>query len=681
MNETDLNRIDEQIDFLYDTVKSVIPVNVGILPSEWNEENRSIPPEFSSKPGRLTFDNSPFWKEVIDCLSPQNPTRELAVMKGNQLGFTQIVIEGAMGYFIDCFPQPILYVSADKELAELNMSTRIDSLLKTCDLQHKIKPSVTKKFKSKTGDTKSRKEFSGGFIAAFGAKNPDKLRQIGYPVALNDEIDTYADDLKNQGDSIELIRRRTDAFSETRKIVYGSTPLTKNSSNIEKLFKQGDQCYYQVPCPHCGKMQVLTFGHGKEGPGLKFETTENGNLIYDSVYYQCENGCKIQEVYKYEMLKKGKWVATAEPSVKGLRSFHISALYSNFFKWNGIIEAWISCTGTGDPEKMKAKLKVFINNILAETWEEPEKTISYREVMKNCRNYKPATVPNKIALKDGNGRIVMLTAGVDVNGQYDKTDGWLAFEIKGHCLNGQTYSIAKAEIHGVTDKGGNAWTALKELVEESIYTSDDGINYKINLTGVDVGFKPDAGYWFSNYCDRVVPVAGRNDKVKNDRIVFRHKVPLGTRWSVDTVHYKNMIADQVRLIWDQIPGKPQPYGFMNFPDEKHYSGLEDAEFQKRHGIVLTGAGYDNDYFKCFGSEAPQVEKDDPNEEGGKVVGWKKRNSKARTHFWDVTVYNYAVRDIYLMGIGESLKIQKPDPFGIMVKLAEYLETYNEQWGF
>lgn len=681
-DQVKIQRQIEDVNFLYDTIKGLIPENIGVTPSQWNEENRIIPPEFSAKPGRLSFDNSPFWKEVIDCFSPQSPVREVAVMKGNQLGFTQVIIEGVLGYFIDCFPKPILYVSADKELAELNMSTRIDALLKTADLQHKIKASVQKRNRSKSGDTKSRKEYSGGFLAAFGAKNPDKLRQVGYPVALCDEIDTYAADLKNQGDVIELVRRRTDAFSEVRKIAWGSTPLIKNSSNIERLFKQGDQCYYNVPCPHCGKMQVLKFGRKKTGPGLKFDVTPSGALIYDSVHYQCINGCKIKEIYKFDMLRNGKWIATAEATVKGLRSFHISALYSNFYKWSGVIESWIETTTKGQPEQQKAKLKVFINNTLAETWEEPEKTISYKNILRNCRRYKPATVPNSIAKKDGNGRIVILTAAIDVNGMYDKAEGWLALEIKGHCLNGQTYSIAKTEIRGVTDKGGSAWFAARELIEESTYSDDENqIDYRISLTGVDVGFKPKAGYWFAELCNRVVPLAGKSDRSKNDRTVYQRKVPLGVRWTVDTVFYKNMIADNVRLTWNQSPGAAQPHGYMNFPDEKYFGGLEDVEFQKRHEIVVTGAGYDDDYFKCFGSEIPQIIKDDPNEEGGKIVGWKKKGPTARTHFWDCNVYNFAVRDIYLTGIGEHLKLPKPDPLGIMIKLSDYLEEYNEQWGF
>lgn len=673
----------EALEFLYSSLKAVIPQNIGILPSQWNEENRIIPPEFSSKPGRLSLDNSPFWREVVDCFSPQSPVREIAVMKPNQIGFTQIVIEGAMGFFIDCFPQPILYVSADKELAELNMSTRIDALVQTADLQHKIKASVQKKHKGKTGDTKSRKEFHGGFIAAFGAKNPDKLRQVGYPVALVDEIDTFESDLKNQGDTIDLVRRRTDAFSETRKIGWGSTPLLAGNSNIDALFKQGDQSYYNVPCPHCGTEQTLIFGD-KEGPGLKYKTDDKNRLLHETVYYQCVNGCKIKEAYKYEMNIKGKWIPTSTPIIKGMRSFHINALYSNFFKWSSIIEVWISAINTKDPAKKKAKLKVFKNNILAETWEEVVKSIKYVEVMKNRRNYKPMTIPNELSKKDGNGKIIVVTGAVDVNGRLNESDGWLAFEVKGHCVNGQTYSIGKTEIRGNIDPGGNAWRALKEILEQKII-SDCGMEYHIDITGVDVGFKPDSGYWFASVCERVVAVAGKSTIAKNDKVIMHTKVNKGVRWSIDTVYYKNMIADNIRQVWtgsrkNENDTTEQPYGFMNFPLEEHRGGFESAEFETKYGIILTGHGYNQDYFKCFGSEYPIIETID-DDDTGKVIAWRKQNSRSATHFWDVTVYNMAVRDIFLDIIGrEVLKQAKTDPLGIIGYLSEYIESEGVQWG-
>ncbi|GHT88735.1 hypothetical protein FACS1894137_17230 [Spirochaetia bacterium] len=64
----------------------------------------------------------------------------------------------------------------------------------------------------------------------------------------------------------DLIRNRTDAFDSKRKIYFGSTPLIKQTSQIERLYNDGDQEKYYVPCKHCGEYQELVW-HGKTESG------------------------------------------------------------------------------------------------------------------------------------------------------------------------------------------------------------------------------------------------------------------------------------------------------------------------------------------------------------------------------------------------------------------------------
>ena len=666
----------EHCDFIFEKMLSLIPDDINVKPSEWAEQNRSISREFSERSGSLDFNNSPFWREPVDCFSPISPVKEVSIMKPAQIGFTQIVLETIIGFAIALFARAILYVSADKELAERNMSTRIDSLIANSNIADKIKASVQKKHNNKTGDTKSLKEFYGGFISAMGANNADKLRQIGFQLGLCDEVDTYKADLQKQGSTLSLIRARFMAFVNSYKILWGSTPLFKGSSNIEALFKEGDQRYYNVPCPHCGKMQRLIFGD-QEGAGLKYQVDEAGELIADTVYYQCENGCKIQETSKYEMMLEkdhggqAEWIPTAKPKRAGSRSYHINSLYSNFMPWKMIVTEWLACRGN------KQKLQVFLNNYLAETWEENVEEVKLSKKWQNIRPYRPATIPNNIATKDGNSKIVIVTAAIDVNGRMGEAKGWLAFEIKGHCLDGQTYSIAKAEIHGVTDPGGSAWIAAKKIIE-SDFMSDDGITYHINITGVDVGFKPESGYWFANYCQKVVPLAGRSTRSKNDKVIYKTRVNLGERWSIDTIYYKNLFADNVRKEWSGNPTE-QPMGYINFPDDKRLGGCENL-YAIESGAIIAGNGYDNDYFKCIGSEYPVVEKEHPDDETGTIIEWKKRNSRSPTHFWDCMIYNMACRDIFIEVVGvEVLGIKKPDPISIMTYLLEIVETEKRHW--
>lgn len=666
---------EEQVKDIFQFIKQTIPAVEYLKPSEWAEQKRTMTREFTSAPGPLSFDRSPYIVEILDCLSPESSVREVACMKGSQLGFTQMIIENIIGYTIDMYPQSIFYASADQELAELNMSTRVDNLLLTTGLQGKIRPSVTKKSNKKTGDTKKMKEFAGGILYAFGANNANKMRQWNAAIALMDEIDGWPLNSSGQGDPVSLFRKRTDAYEKTRKLAYISTPVDEETSRINNLFKKGDQRYYHVPCPHCGKYQKLVW-KSENGAGLKFEKDPVNNVVIrDSIYYKCENGCKIVSFEKYEMLKKGEWRPTVEAKMSNFRSYHLSALYSNFFSWEAIINDWILCG------KDKNKLKIFVNNILGETWREDVQTIKSAQVMKNCRPYKPGTIPNTVARKDGNGRILLLMASVDVNkghGQNDDRLGWFAVEITGHCRNGQTYTICKNELHGKTDVGGNAWLALQEILERE-YQSDDGITYRINLAGIDCGFKTDAVFWFCSLNPRFIPIRGKKTLNKTQKTVQKAKNAKGTNWSVETIFYKNCIAEYAHLTW---PGNPheQPYRFMNFPTEKRLGGLEDTAFEKRTGVQIVGGGFDKEYFKNYSAEFPIVEKEDPSNdaEKGTVTGWKKRNSRAFNHFWDTRVYNFALIDIYFSILKESEDFKEFKNYGSDLMMQYLADAVDEQ---
>ncbi|MDP8314930.1 MAG: phage terminase large subunit family protein [Candidatus Celaenobacter antarcticus] len=663
----------EHQEFIFKTMLALIPENVNINPSEWAEEKRTIASQYSERSGRLDFDNSPYWREVVNCLSPTSPVREVAVMKPAQIGFTQIVLETIIGFIIDVFPRAVLYTSADKELSEKNMASRIDGMIASAGIEDKLKPSTAKKRKSRTGDTKALKEFYGGFIAAMGANNANKLRQVGYQIGLCDEVDTYKSDLEKQGSTISLIRARFMAFINSYKILWGSTPLYAGSSHIYSLFMEGDQSYYFWHCPRCGKQQKFIF-HTPDGAGLKYELDDDGNYIDSSIFYQCENGCRINESSKYEMmLEKGhggtaEWIPTATAKRRGLRSFALNALYSNFFPWKQVVTEWLECKDN------KNKLQVFKNNVEGLPWQDKVKNVKLARRYQNLRPYQPLTIPNKVAEKDGNSKILILTCAIDVNGRLEERKGWLAFQIEGHCLNGQTYSIAKGAIHGGIDEGGSAWLIAKKIVE-SEFLSDDGIIYHINACGVDVGFKPESGYWFSNYCSGVVALAGRSTRAKNDKVIFKSRVNLGERWSIDTIFYKNLLHENISKVWAGYPIE-QPSGYPNYPEEKRLGGLESFPFGDC-GAILAGNGYDDDYFKCIGSEYPVIEKDHPEDEYGTVVKWEKKGSRSPNHFWDCMVYNRALRDIYIeiMGV-EVFGIKKPDPISVMTCILEVLETEN-----
>lgn len=670
----------EQIADILGIIEGAIPDNLDLTPSQWAEAKRYLPAAYSAKPGRVSYKNSPYIREMVDNFAPSSPVRDVVVMKPARIGFTQMVLETLIGYHIDAFPKSMLYVSADKELTEKNMSSRIDAMLATTGAVDKIRPDTVKRRGNRTGDTMSRKEYPGGMLLALGAKNANKMRQFGVPILLCDEVDTFDDNLGGQGSVIELLKSRTDDFARTAKRLWGSTPLVHGRSNIERMYHMGDQRKYWMLCPHCGALMRFQFGGPDCKFGLKFEHDERYDVIPSSVHYLCENGCRIEEAQKYEMMLEengARWIADVPERSASFRSYQISALYSNFMPWIEVARKFLACRGD------KNLLQVFVNNVLGETWKEDVKTIEHKTVMKQgVAPYKPGMIPNKLAQEHGNGRIVVLTLAVDVNGKEDIAEGWLAVEVKGHCVNGQTYSIAKAELHGNTERGGACWAAVHDLITRQ-WKSDDEITYTVDCAAVDCGFKDYAVFDFLQrfYAEgyrNAVAVKGRGTQVKSDRALYVTTTAKGPIWWLDTVYYKNSLAGSCGLVWQQP--KPQPHGWLNFPDDKNFGGLEDAEWQRALGIQVGAKGYDDDYFRLFGSEVPEIEKDPFDSKKGRIVGWRKKHSRAPNHFWDCMVYGLAARDIYLnLLLKEFTGVNKGDTQTVMLALAEHLEVHHAQF--
>ena len=58
--------------------------------SEWSDSFRILPSESSSEPGKYRTERMPYLEEIAYELSPQSKTPEITVIKGTQLGFTEL---------------------------------------------------------------------------------------------------------------------------------------------------------------------------------------------------------------------------------------------------------------------------------------------------------------------------------------------------------------------------------------------------------------------------------------------------------------------------------------------------------------------------------------------------------------------------------------------------------------
>lgn len=616
-----------------------------LSPSEWAESRRFMSSDVSAFPGKFSFNKTPYSREILDCLSPYNPATEIAIMKGAQIGISTGVIENGVGYIIDEEPANILFMSADKELSKQAFESKIDNMIDNSGLREKIRPnSPTSK---RSGNTSGTKEFFGGRLFAGSVQNASKLRQVSYRYIFADDFEAANRDDSREGNVRDVLLQRANSFASKMKIFYISTPGIKQISSIEPVFEMGDQRKYYMPCPECGELitfEWLTKNKDGEYCGVTYDTTEEGELIEDSVRYRCpECGGEFKEGRnKTKMLKLGKWIPTAVPVHAGFRSYHISALYSpaGMFNWTHYARQWVEIQKNND----QGKLKAFLNVVLGQTYEERGKATSAIKISQNTREYNINEVPVLLSEKDGNGAIVSLLFACDLNGEQD--DGRLDYEVTAVSERGVTYSVAQGSIGTFqkkrdkrrTDEGRVKWSYVRgtenciwdelDNLLQSEYNTDTGVKMRIMLAAVDVGFFSQLAYAYIDDRDGVIGIMGdtiTSNKLYSNNKRYKMMVDRNNCYVVNVNRYKDDLSDFMAL--DHVSGQEQPRHFMNFPTPAQG--------------MYTNVGY----FCEFEGEHKKL---DLNKNGDAISSsWSKKKADSRNHFWDCRVYILALQDIYL----------------------------------
>jgi phage terminase large subunit GpA-like protein len=623
-----------------------------LKPSEWTEQNRLLTTDISSRPGKFTYDYTPYMREIVDCLSVEHDARIIAFMKGAQIGASMGLIESGIGWIISQSPGNTLFLSGHADLAEEAMNQRIDRVIDTCGLRTLIQPNVLRKKNQRTGDTNKSKEFPGGNLIAGSASNHKLLRQRSIRYGFIDDFDAAKKSSTQAGSTRSLIEQRFAAYYDKMKLFYISTPELKQNSNIEPVFLLGDQRRYFVPCPCCGEYIPLFWSveipGTKEKGGITWKTDDKNELIIGSVGYVCQVcGGFFDDSRKMEMNLAGEWRPTAKPSEPGYYSYHISSLYAppGMYDWERYVRMYLEAN---PPQGRKEELhKAFMNLCLGETYEHKGQAPEANQVQSKIRPYKVGIVPEWMSEKDGNGKIVMLTCACDLNGL--EKDARLDWEIVGWSETGSSYSIMHGSIGTFIfresqqkvksdrkrwtyehNQPNSVWPELEKVLMAS-YDVDTGRKMKITVSGVDCGHYTNHAYTFIDNTKIAFVFAIRGDKeekyrkYKIDMPIFKPGKERARMFMLDVNYIKDLVADSIRLEWDGRDGSNQPPGYMNYPTPEN--GLYSFK----------------DFFKHYEAESRSDDIKD-----GVIVGtrWQKKDSNSQNHFWDCYIYNYALKEIW-----------------------------------
>lgn len=629
MNVCDITNGD--IDFLIQQFSEVVHERNFKLPSVYTEEVRYLDKELTPFPGKFSFDRAPFFREIVDIFSPDNPCRKVVLLKGVQMAATTSLLEPVLLYYIGCNPAPVLLVEPDDDMAKNVMSIKVDKMIDGAGLRSKIGNQSRKAARSKsTGDTARHIEYTGGYLYAASASTPKSFRNMSYRIILVDELSVMPDKLAGEGTVVDLAEARASAYPNNSKILFQSTPTTEQGCKIYKQFLLGTQEKYLVPCKFCGTEMELEWAvwdqSNKQIGGIVWENDEEWNPIMSTVGYKCPHCGQIMKNYhKSEIIPKGHWVATVDKPIEaGTRSFHISPIYNlpGLLTWEDMVRKWAVCWDIKNNRvRDKEAYRVFRNLMQGLPFREMNEQIRYDKAILFKRfGFARGTVPNKMALKDAGSPVLLVICSVDV--QKDK----LYVEITGYSDRGIQWTIDFFSIDGATEDFNGPWNELAELIENKIYESDDGKLYRIAMTVIDSGHYTDWVYAFCGRFSSGVYATKGQDWIKGGETYQRFnqatldRIGLPLAYHVNTGKLKDRISYSMnKLLWNE--NSFQPDWYINFPEDFH-----------------------DDYFKMFEAEEKVEVYDKLTNKWLKTI-WRAKFGAAN-HGFDTKVYNYAALEIF-----------------------------------
>lgn len=560
--------------------------------SEW-ADHYMVLPEGSNEAGRYSSDTIPYQKAIMDAITDPEVV-DVSVMSSSQVGKTTIIMCG-IAYYIDYEPATQMLVMPTVNDAEKFSKTRLAQMI-----------SAIPQLSSKVADPKSRnsnntillKSYPGGNIAISGANSPSSLASDPRRIIWMDETDRFPESAGSEGNPIKLAEKRATSYWN-KKHIKTSTPTIAGRSKIEAAYNRGSMEEWSVQCPECGEWQTYNFRR----------------IDLTSACMACEE-CGVLLPERVWKESNHKWIAK-HPERKKARSFRLNELASPFVDWEEIIENFKDAIEKlkrfNDPED----LKVFINTVLGETWEETAYVDNEvdEDTLENRLEVYAADIPEGVLL---------LTAAVDVQ------DDRFEVEIRGWSRGYETWGIYKTEIYGelITDE---PWDKLEAYLSQPLYFENGS---ELNIAG----FAIDTGGHFTNQtykwikkmkakgkkCYGVKGYSGKPDipLIYKKTIVDIKEERGGKQIVVDrTLIYILGVDSGKEDITNRLKIKEAGEGCCHFPKGD-------------------GRGYDKEYFKGLTSERKITKKVN----GIMKKVWVKK-SGARNEPLDLFNYNYAVEEL------------------------------------
>lgn len=427
-----------------------IAPRVPLTTAQWADAHMVLSEKSTSRPGRWRTSANPPLREPMECMSSRSSVRDVALMFPAQFGKTAIALN-TIGYVMDHAPGPLMVALPGEVTFNKWINQKLNPTLESCERMQSALSSTASRDSS---NQRAFKDFTGGQLFLEHAGSPGRLKLATIKILIVDELDEFSSNYRGGDDPIKMLDGRTTSFDSSRKRLYISTPSIEGVSRIKQLWDKSDQRRFHVACPHCDHMQPLEWG------GLHW------NDDCSRAWYACrECGVAIEEHHKTQMIASGQWVA-AHPERK-LRGYHINALYFQFGlgpRWHALAQEWKEAQG--DP----AKLKTFVNDRLAETWEDQSmRAVKHNLIIDRAEPRPARPVP---------WWVLATTAGIDTQ------DNRLAVQRLGWGRNLRCWPIDYVELPGDPAED-DVWVALTQLLLQPIEHEWGGM-MRLEAAAIDI---------------------------------------------------------------------------------------------------------------------------------------------------------------------------------------------------
>lgn len=324
---------------------------------EWAEANLKLTQRQTEHPGPFTTSIRPYTREPMECWKDSSVS-ECTLCWGSQTAKTTTLMAG-LGWLIENEPSPALWLMPTENLARSFSKSRWLPMLEDC-------PALVSRFPTDRDKlTNLEQHFDRSTLTFVGSNSPANLASRPVRVLIADEVDKFAPASEKEADALDLAEQRLKAFSSSKAFLT-STPTT-TEGRIWQRFLRGDQRRFYIPCPHCKERIKLEWRQVKWDETAKMPDGKwDFGKVRGSARYECQL-CKgaMSDAQKVAALRAGIWVAENKGSLPGVRSYHLSSLYSPDRKctWGHLAVAFL------EAQDSLLGLQGFVNGNLAEPWE------------------------------------------------------------------------------------------------------------------------------------------------------------------------------------------------------------------------------------------------------------------------------------------------------------------------